>query len=118
MGLAGLVMIGVGAYQGYRGVTHDFLRDSKSEEMGPATRTSVKWIGTFGLLARMVVFVLVGVFLIKAAVEYDPSQAVGIDGALAKLANSPQGPVLLGVVAAGLIAFAIYSFSDARYRRI
>ena len=118
VGLAGLVMIGVGAYQGYRGVTHDFLRDSKSEEMGPATRTSVKWIGTFGLLARMVVFVLVGVFLIKAAVEYDPSEAVGIDGALAKLANSPQGPLLLGVVAAGLIAFAIYSFSDARYRRI
>ena len=94
MGLAGLVMIGVGAYQGYRGVTHHFLRDSKSEEMGPATRTSVKWIGTFGLLARMVVFVLVGVFLIKAAVEYDPSEAVGIDGALAKLANSPQGPLL------------------------
>lgn len=75
-------------------------------------------IGTFGLLARMVVFVLVGVFLIKAAVQYDPRKAVGIDGALAKLANSPQGPLLLGVVAAGLIAFAIYSFSDARYRRI
>jgi hypothetical protein len=118
VGLAGLVMIGVGAYQGYRGVTHDFLRDSKSEQMGSATRTSVKWIGTFGLLARMVVFVLVGVFLIKAAVEYDPSEAVGIDGALAKLADSPQGPLLLGVVAAGLIAFAVYSFSDARYRRI
>ena len=118
VGLAGLVMIGVGAYQGYRGVTHDFLRDSKSEEMGPATRTAVKWLGTFGLLARMVVFGLVGVFLIKAAVEYDPSQAVGIDGALAKLADSSQGPFLLGVVAAGLIAFAIYSFSDARYRRI
>jgi len=118
VGLAGLVMIGVGAYQGYRGVTHDFLRDSKSEEMGPATRTSVKWLGTFGLLARMVVFGLVGVFLIKAAVEYDPSQAIGIDGALAKLADSSQGPILLGVVAAGLIAFAIYSFSDARYRRI
>lgn len=118
VGLAGLVMIGVGAYQGYRAVTHDFLRDSKSEEMAPATRTSIKWIGTFGLLARMVVFVLIGVFLIEAAVQYDPSEAVGIDGALAKLANSPQGPLLLGVVAAGLIAFATYSFSDARYRRI
>ena len=111
-------MVGVGAYQGYRAVTHDFLRDSKSEEMGPATRASVKWLGTFGLLARMVVFGLVGVFLIKAAVEYDPSQAIGIDGALAKLADSSQGPFLLGVVAAGLIAFAVYSFSDARYRRI
>jgi fumarate reductase subunit D len=118
VGIAGGVMIGVAAYQGYRGITHDFLRDSKSEQMGPATRRWITWIGTFGHLARMVVFGLVGVFLIKAAVDFEPSKAVGIDGALAKLSNSTQGPLLLGVVAAGLIAFAIYSFSDARYRRI
>ena len=63
-------------------------------------------------------FGLVGVFLIKAALDFEPNKAVGIDGALAKLSNSSQGPFLLGIVAAGLIAFAIYSFSDARYRRI
>jgi hypothetical protein len=118
VGLAGAAMIGVGAYQGYRGVTHDFLHDSKTEEMGAATRRWITWIGTFGHLARMVVFGLVGVFLIKAAVDFQAKKAVGIDGALAKLSNSSSGPLLLGVVAAGLIAFAIYSLSDARYRRI
>ena len=118
IGIAGAVMIGVAAYQGYRGVSHDFLEDSKSEEMAPIVRRWIMWIGTFGHLARMVVFALVGVFLIKAAVDYRPSKAVGIDGALAKLSNSSHGPILLGVVAAGLIAFAIYSLSDARYRRI
>ena len=111
-------MISVGLYQGYRGVTQDFLEDSKTEEMGPATRRWISRIATFGYLARMVVFGLVGVFLIKAAIDFQPKKAVGIDGALAKLSNSPQGPLLLGVVAAGLIAFAIYSISDARYRRI
>jgi hypothetical protein len=64
------------------------------------------------------VFALIGVFLIKAAVDYNPDKAVGVDGALAKLLNHAYGSVLLGVVAAGLIAFALYSASDARYRRI
>jgi hypothetical protein len=66
----------------------------------------------------MVVFGLVGVFLIKAAVDYQPRKAVSLDGALAKLANQSYGHALLGVVAAGLIAFALYSFADVRYRKI
>ena len=99
-------------------MTQDFLEDSKTEEMGPLTRQWVGLIGTIGHLARMVVFVLVGVFLLKAAIEFDPKKAVGLDGALAKLADQPYGSFLLGVVAAGLIAFAVYSVSDARYHRI
>jgi hypothetical protein len=66
----------------------------------------------------MVVFGLVGVFLIRAALDFNPKDAVGLDGALAKLLQQPYGPVLLGIVAVGLIAFALYSWSDARYRRI
>ena len=115
---AGVVFVGVGLYQGYRAVTQDFLEDSKTEEMGELTRGWVGLIGTVGHLARMVVFVLVGVFLVKAAIEFDPRKAVGLDGALAKLAGQPYGSFLLGTVAAGLIAFAVYSVSDARYRRI
>jgi len=86
--------------------------------MGSRVRNWIEWIGTFGHLARMVVFGLVGVFLIKAAIDFDPNKAVGLDGALAKLAHASYGPFLLGVVAAGLIAFGAYSLSDARYRRI
>ncbi|MGZ4357811.1 MAG: DUF1206 domain-containing protein, partial [Gaiellaceae bacterium] len=69
-------------------------------------------------LARMVVFVLVGVFLIKAARDYSAKAAIGLDGALAKILHASYGPWLLGIVAGGLIAFALYSLSDARYRRI
>jgi len=118
VGLAGAVMIGVALYQGYRGVTKDFLKDSKTEEMSVPVRHWVTRIGVVGHLARMIVFGLVGVFLIKAAVEYNPSTAIGLDGALRKLADQTYGSVLLGLVAAGLIAFALYSLSDARYRRI
>jgi hypothetical protein len=86
--------------------------------MSPQVRSWIGWIGTFGHLARMIVFGLVGVFLIRAAIDYDPNRPVGLDGALAKLEHNSYGPFLLGVVAAGLIAFGLYSLSDARYRRI
>jgi hypothetical protein len=118
VGIAGAVMIGVALYQGYRGITKKFLDDSKVEEMGPVVKQWISRLGTVGHLARMVVFGLVGVFLIKAAVEFNASKAVGLDGALAKVVHRSYGPVLLGIVAAGLIAFALYSLSDARYRRI
>jgi hypothetical protein len=118
VGIAGAVLIGIGLYQGYRGVSKDFLEDSKTEEMSSRVRRAIKWLGTFGHLARMVVFGLVGVFLIKAAIDFNPKKAVGLDGALAKLAHASYGPFLLGLVAAGLVAFGLYSLTDARYRRI
>jgi Domain of Unknown Function (DUF1206) len=118
VGAAGLVMIGVALYQGYRGVRQKFLEDSKTEEMSPSVRTWIARIGTVGHLARMVVFGLIGIFLIRAAIDFDPQAAVGLDGALGKVASHSYGSVLLGIVAAGLIAFALYSLSDARYRKI
>ena len=66
----------------------------------------------------MVVFGLVGIFLVKAAVDFNPHAAVGLDGALAKIVHRSYGALALGIVAAGLVAFALYSFSDARYRKI
>jgi fumarate reductase subunit D len=118
VGIAGAVLIGIGLYQGYRGLSKDFLKDSKTEEMSARVRRWIELLGTFGHLARMVVFGLVGVFLIKAAVDFNPKKAVGLDGALAKIAHASYGPVLLGLVAAGLIAFGLYSLTDARYRRV
>lgn len=118
VGIAGAVLIGIGLFQAYRGATTDFLKDSKTEVMGPRVRLWIVFIGTFGHLARAAVVGLVGVLMVKAAIDYNPDKAVGLDGALAKLANQSYGSFLLGIVAAGLIAFALYSISDARYRRI
>jgi hypothetical protein len=118
VGIAGVVLFGAGLYQGYRGITKKFLDDSKTAEMGMRTRKWISRLGTVGHLARMVVFSLVGIFLTKAALNYNPRDAVGLDGALAKIVHRSYGPYALGVVAAGLVAFALYSLSDARYRKI
>jgi hypothetical protein len=66
----------------------------------------------------MVVFGLIGWFVIKAAIDYNPDEALALDGALAKLAQAPYGPVVLGIVAVGLIGFGAFSLVESRYRRV
>ena len=118
IGVAGIVMIGVGIYQLVRGLRQKFLDDSKTEQMRPAIKKWFTWFGTVGHVARAIVFGLVGIFLLKAAIDYRADEAIGLDGALAKLYGQPYGPWLLGAVAVGLIAFGLFSISEARYRRI
>ncbi len=118
VGVAGAILIGVALYQGYKGVSRKFLDSSNTAEMSRQVKRGFTAIGVFGHLARMVVFGLVGFGLIKAAIDYNPRSAIGLDGALNKLVHKSYGPVLLGVVAAGLIGFAAYSIADARYRKI
>jgi hypothetical protein len=118
VGIAGAVLIGVAAFQAYQGLSEQFLDDSKTEQMGPGVQRVFTALGIFGFVARAVVFALVGYGLIKAAIDYNAQKAVGLDGALRKLADASYGPWLLGVVAAGLIGFALYSLADARYRRV
>jgi len=118
VGAAGVVFIGVALYQGYKGISRKFLEEDKTEKMGPTARRWMTVIGVVGHLARMVAFGLIGIFVVKAAVDYAPKKAVGLDGALAKLAHQTYGTALLFVVAAGLVAFGLYSIADARYRRI
>jgi Domain of Unknown Function (DUF1206) len=118
VGAAGVIFIGVGLYQGYKGISRKFLEEDKTEKMGPTALRWITIIGVIGHLARMVAFGLIGIFVVKAAVDYAPKKAVGLDGALAKLAHQSYGTALLLVVAAGLVAFGLYSIADARYRRI
>ncbi len=118
VGAAGVIMLGVAAYQGYLGVSRGFLEKSKTEQMSESVKRAFTTLGVVGHLSRMVVFGLVGWFLLKAAIDFDPDKAVGLDGALAKLAHASYGPLVLGIVAAGLIAFGAYSLADAKYRKV
>ncbi len=116
--VAGAILIGVAAYQAYKGLGKKFLEDAKTGEMSPGVRKGYTALGVFGHVARAVIFALVGYGLIKAAIDYNPREAIGLDGALRQLADSSYGPLLLGVVAVGLAGFAIYSMADARYRKV
>lgn len=118
VGAVGLAVVGAGAFNLYRALSQKFRKDLKEEQMKGEERRAYTVIGVVGHAARGVVFLLVGFFIIRAAWEYDPKDAVGLDGALAKLAHAAYGPLLLGAVAAGLLAYALFCFVQARYRRV
>ncbi len=118
VGIAGAIMVAIAAHQSYHAVTGEFAQESKTGEMGREERRVYLTLGRVGLTARSLVFALVGYFVLKAAIDFDPGKAVGIDGALARLHHQPLGPWLLGLVALGLLAFAAFSLVEARYRRL
>jgi hypothetical protein len=77
----------------------------------------VMLLGAVGFVARSVVFILIGCFLIFAAWEADPRQAEGFGGALRTLHHLPYGNALLLAAAAGLVAFGLFGVAEARYGR-
>ena len=102
----------------YRGLSRSFEDDL---EVGKLSRAGKRWIGrlgTIGLSARGVVFGVIAWFLAKAATEFDAKEAVGLGGALAKLASADHGRWLLTAVAAGLLAFGLFCVAQARYRDV
>ncbi|HEX5224397.1 MAG TPA: DUF1206 domain-containing protein [Solirubrobacteraceae bacterium] len=118
VGVVGAILLGVGAYQAYKGLSRRFMQESNVAKMAPSLERGFEALGVCGHLARTVVFGLTGYGLIKASIDYDPRNAIGLDGALRDLANASYGPLLLGLAAAGLISFALYSIADARYHRV
>jgi hypothetical protein len=116
--IAGVLLLGAGVYQGYKGLARKFLDDSQVERMSPEVRRTFTALGVAGHVARGVTFLLIGYGVLKAAIDYSPKSAVGLDGALQELIRASYGPLLLGIVAAGFIAFALFSIADARYHRV
>jgi hypothetical protein len=118
VGAAGVALVGAGLYNAYRALTQSFEKKWSTGELGPTARRWLPRVGSLGLLSRFVVFSLIGAFVVKAAYQYDPQETIGLDGALRKLVQTSYGPVLLSVVATGLLCYALFSFVEARYRRV
>ena len=116
--IAGGACIAICAYQIYEALSGGFAENAKLGEMTERQRRTYMTVGRVGLCARSIVFGIVGYFLLQAAISYDPHDAVGIDGVLARVHREPLGTVLLALVAAGLLVFACYSLFEARYRRL
>jgi hypothetical protein len=118
VGIVGAAIVGAGLWNLYRGLSRNFEdKWSVGGMSGPARKWGGR-AGVLGHLARAVVFTLIGIFVVRAALDYNPKDAIGLDGALQKLAHASYGPYLLGLTAAGLICYGLYCFVDARYRDV
>jgi hypothetical protein len=116
--LVGLLGLGIGAvgvffaFKAWRGDVTKGLKCSADTE---------RWaipMGRVGFAARGLVFVIIGGFLVGAAVHSRASEARGLGGALEAVAAQPFGWILLAVMAAGLFAFGAFGIVEALYRHI
>ena len=117
VGVVGLVVIGVGLYQLYAGVTARYREDLKTYRMGDAGRWAML-AGRLGTTARAVVILVAGFFVILAAYHAEPSEARGLGDTLETLIHQPFGPYCIGAVSAGLVLYGVFMFVVARYRHI
>src|SRR5205085_7296231 len=85
IGAAGAVLLAISAHQIYDALSGRFAKEAKTGEMSTPERDTFLMVGRVGLTARACVFALVGYFLLKAAIAFEPRSAVGIDGALDRL---------------------------------
>ena len=119
VGAVGLGVLGYAGYQFYRASSEKKVR--KHLDLGQAGPRAATWIvrlGRFGIAARAVVFTMIGVFLVRAAMQADSSEAGGFAESLRSLASGDNGPFVLGAVAFGLVAYGLYQLATARYRHM
>ena len=118
VGLVGIIAIIGSLGQVYQSVSASFKKDFKQEQMSEREMTWAVRIGRFGLAARGVVFALLGFFMLQSTWHAASAQVRGLDGALLALARQQQGPLLLGTVALGLMAFGVFSVLCAKWIKI
>jgi hypothetical protein len=118
VGIVGLIIVIIGLVLVSEGIRRKFMKYLRTSQMSPRTRRVVRVLGVVGTVCRGAVFALAGVLVIEAAVSHDATKSGGIDKALLTLRDQPFGPVLLALVALGLVVFGIYGLCEARWRRV
>lgn len=118
VGIAGVGIAVAGAVLAVRAAMRSYHKHLRTSQMSRRTRRLVDVAGVTGGLARGLVVGAIGVFIARAALEYDPQEAKGVDAALKSFADTAAGPWLLVAVAMGLVLFALFSFACARWRRV
>lgn len=116
--LIGLVAAGMGGGQFVEAYRATFKKDLEGTAMPASERDIAVGLGRFGMVARGVIFLVIGWFLIQAGIHHDPGQAQGFGGAFLFLLGQPFGRLLLGVIALGFVALGLHSFACARWIRL
>ncbi|MFF8269572.1 DUF1206 domain-containing protein [Streptomyces sp. NPDC016562] len=117
VGVVGAVLVIVGVVIVVRSLMRKFEQNLRTGKMSLVTRRVVAGLGIVGGVATGVVAAVSGLFVVLAAVRFDPGEAKGMDETLRSFAATPAGPVLLIAAAVGLLLFGLYSFCEVRWRK-
>lgn len=118
LGLTGLIWIVCAGFMEIAlGWTGGFERDLRWERMRPGEYEWAARLGRIGIVARGVVFTVIGILLVLAAFHGNTERAGGMGAALEAIARQPFGRTLLAAAAAGLMVFGLFSILCARWMR-
>lgn len=112
---AGISIVGYALYQVYRALSGKFLNRLSFSGATLTVRTWTERLGRFGILARAVVFAVIGGLIVRAGWAWSPSAAGGVERSLDIIAREQSGWVFV-LVAAGLIAYGLFEIATARFR--
>jgi hypothetical protein len=118
MGVAGVAVVSAGVWMGFAAVSRRYRKHLRVGQMSRRVRRLADTAGVAGGAARGLVFAAAGAFALRAAVDYQPGKAKGVDDTLRSFTETPMGPWLLAGVAVGLVLFGVFSFVMARWRRL
>jgi len=118
LGIVGVIIIGVGIYQFTKVNKDKFEKYFSSKALSEKKRRKIIYNTAYlGLASRGVIFLIIGFFAVKASVSSDPEKIKTTSDVFSFLEKSFYGSWLLGIVAIGMVAYAIYTFMLAKYRR-
>jgi hypothetical protein len=118
VGLVGLAFIAAGVVLAVWAYKEKFLEKMETGRMSAAERTWSRRLGVVGYVARGIVYGLIGVFFVQAAMTANPDDAEGLGGALADVAGSTGGSILIWIVAIGLVLYGVFAVVSARFQQL
>lgn len=110
----GLVAVGLFAAafaQLYKAWTGKYKQMFDMSELPRKTTRFVNFSAKFGLTARAVIFGLIGYSLFRAVSTSDASEAGGMEKAFSWLGSGAASSWMFGLVALGLVGYALYAFA-------
>ncbi len=118
VGVVGLAFIGTGIYQFVRIYKKEFIKKFQLKQMRDEKKKKmITNTAYLGMSSRGILFLIIGYFALRAAFTANTSEIKTTMEAFSFLEDSNHGPWLLGIVAAGLVAYAVYMFLMAKYRQ-
>jgi uncharacterized membrane protein (DUF2068 family) len=118
VGLVGVVLVISFFFLARRAIGRSFADRFERAEMGERWWRAAMVLGSVGYFLRGVAFGVVGVFIVVAAIRFEPGRGVGLDGSLRQLAHDPWGPAVLFPIAVGLVVYGVYLGIETRFRTI
>jgi len=118
VGIAGVVVVGIGVYFAWKGITASFEKQLERRRVGPLSWNAVRNMGRVGWIGRAVMMGLIGVFVTRAAIQFDPDEAQGLDDSLRKVADDQLGVVLVVIVAVGLTLYGAFCIVSTPIRKL